>query len=251
MPYVPSEKTPNPKGIVKDGKAQDRVLIDKAVKNLSQEIAEHIVVNKDIFYWLQSSINNTTRTLYHLLKNYIKEETLVREMELQLIDNRYGWFVATPNQCKLALAIYQTGKSYGYQGAFLGELNYAITRLIQEVPKRLVEQGKQEKELRYFIYVYVIASLIQLSQIWNRFSDEADIGAVFEDIKDEYKRRVNTGYEAAQIVKSGDCYDTPYYTKLVEIIDEGGKVIGHQEVMIKRENDNGKDILGRMKIVLD
>ena len=27
MPYVPSEKTPNPSGIVKDGKAQDRILI--------------------------------------------------------------------------------------------------------------------------------------------------------------------------------------------------------------------------------
>ena len=38
---------------------------------------------------------------------------------------------------------------------------------------------------------------------------------MFEDIKDEYKRRVNSAYEAAQILKSGDCYDyVPFRTQL-------------------------------------
>ncbi len=42
----------------------------------------------------------------------------------------------------------------------------------------------------------------------------AFVGAL-EDVKDEYKRRANTAYEAAQIRKSEDCYDTPYHTELV------------------------------------
>ena len=62
------------------------------------------------------------------------------------------------------------------------------------------------------------------------------IGGVFEDVKDEYKRRVNTAYEAAQIVKNGDCYDTPYYTKLIEVIDSDGHHVGYQEVMVKRSH---------------
>ena len=54
---------------------------------------------------------------------------------------------------------------------------------------------------------------------------------VLEDVKDEYKRRVNTAYEAVQIKKSGDCYDTPYHTELVDVKDKDGNVVGWQEVM--------------------
>ena len=51
-------------------------------------------------------------------------------------------------------------------------------------------------------------------------------------------------YEAAQILKSGDCYNTPYYTRLIEIVDENGNLIGHQEVMLKRsEATVGQDLL--------
>ncbi|MGC8516874.1 MAG: DUF6899 family protein, partial [Candidatus Acidifodinimicrobium sp.] len=57
------------------------------------------------------------------------------------------------------------------------------------------------------------------------------IVGVLEDIKDEYKRRVNTAYEAVQIKKSGDCYDTPYHTELIDIKDSNGNIIGWQEVM--------------------
>ncbi len=45
-------------------------------------------------------------------------------------------------------------------------------------------------------------------------------------MKDEYKRRANTAYEAAQIKKPGDCYDAPYHTELIDIKNENGKVIG-------------------------
>ena len=131
---------------------------------------------------------------------------------------------------KLANAICDVSIPYKYDGAFLGELNYSITRLIQRIPQLMVDKGFFKSALRYWIY--------------------AGIAGVLIDIKDEYKRRVNTSYEAAQIVKSGDCYDTPYYTKLVEIIDQIGKVVGYQEVMIKKEDDNGQDILGKMQIMI-
>ena len=128
----------------------------------------------------------------------------------------------------LAEAICEVSIPYGYDGAFLGELNYSVTRLIQRIPQLMVDKKVFKSALRYWIY--------------------AGIAGVLLDIKDEYKRRVNTAYEAAQIVKSGDCYDTPYYTKLVEVVDKTGKVVGHQEIMIKREDDNGKDIYGKIQI---
>lgn len=67
---------------------------------------------------------------------------------------------------------------------------------------------------------------------------------VLQDVSAEHKRRVNVAYEAAQIVKSGDCYDTPYYTRLVEVVDKDGKHVGHFEVMLKRSEETlNKDLL--------
>ena len=46
---------------------------------------------------------------------------------------------------------------------------------------------------------------------------------------------VNTAYEAAQILKSGDCYDfVPFRTHLVAATVDG--VAGYQEVMLPRQN---------------
>ncbi len=59
------------------------------------------------------------------------------------------------------------------------------------------------------------------------------LAGVFEDVKDEYKRRVNSAYEAAQILKSGDCYEySPFQTQLVAATVDG--VAGYQEVMLPR-----------------
>lgn len=225
MPYVPSEQTSSPKGITKNGKAQDRILLDKVIKKVSKKVANRIETNEDI------------------LKEYFRVFLLTgqiltnpEEKRLHTLDFR--------NYHNLAEMIIEVGEAYDYQGAFLGELNYAITRLIQEVPKRLVEQGKQQSELRYYIYAYTIEALIRASNHFSRNIKMLGIGGVFEDIKDEYKRRVNTSYECAQIIKSGDCYDTPFFTKLVEIRDQYDKLIGYQEVMIRRKNNNSKNIIG-------
>jgi len=231
MPYVPSEKTKNPNGIVKDGKAQDRVLIDKDVKELSVVIASEIMGNNDIakelLFLFQTIGDNLTRFSRTTYKIYIPD----------VVE-------------KLSLTIWDVGKAYNYEGAFLGELNYAITRLIQEVPKRLVEQGKQKSELRYFMYALTVEALVRAANYFNNKEKIIGIGGVFIDIKDEYKRRVNPAYEAIQIVKSGDCYNTPYLTKIIEIIDQDDNHVGYQEVMIERKDDNGLDVFGEKNIIV-
>lgn len=130
----------------------------------------------------------------------------------------------------LSKAITQAAKKHGYDGAFAGELNYALTRLLQEIPRDLVRDGTLKEEIRYWIQPTMYGVLL--------------------DVALEHKRRVNTAYEAAQIVKSGDCYDTPYYTRLVEVVDMAGKVIGHQEVMLKRSPETlDNDIIGQIQLL--
>lgn len=92
------------------------------------------------------------------------------------------------------------------------------------------------KELRYWLYAITVDALISAAQ----GEGEPGVNGVFEDIKDEYKVRVNKSYEIAQILKSGDCYDTPYFNKVVEVVDENGKVLGH--TYIELTND-GKNVL--------
>jgi len=154
MPYVPSSKTPD--------KADDRIILDAAIKEMSNAIAK-------------------------------------------------------------------VSARHGYEGAFAGELNYVITRLLQEIPRELVRSNQINEELRYWIQPLMYGVLL--------------------DVALEHKRRVNVSYEAAQIVKSGDCYDTPYYTKLIEIVDPNYKHVGYQEVMVKRSEDTlNMDVIGNSTI---
>ena len=217
MPYVPSEKT--------DGKSQDRVLIDIAVEGLAKSIVSSVITNVDI------------------LKNYYSTFYTIGDT-LKLLSQQPNGKLPGDSASDLALVIFTVGAKYGYEGAFLGELNYGITRLIQRVPQLMVESGKWAKkdEIRYWLYAVTVEALVNAS---NEFLKEGfGIGGVFEDIKDEYKRRVNPSYEAAQIVKSGDCYDTPYYNRLVRIVDEDGKEVGKILVdMIRSEETLHKDVL--------
>ncbi len=202
MPYVPSKKT--------DGKSTDREVIDLAVEKAAREAAGKITTNlsvittyKDLFFFIVKGINSEG---------------------------------GDPARA-LGKVIYEVGERYGYEGAYLGELNYAITRFIQRVPQIKVEMKDWEPkdELRYWLYAATIEALTYTADKNKNLSK--GISGVFEDIKDEYKRRVNTAYEAAQIIKSGDCYDTPYYTRIIEVVDESGKPVGHMEVMLKRNDE--------------
>ena len=217
-PYVPSEKT--------DGKSQDRNLIDIKVEALASDIASRINNNFDVIAFYTEAFYFIGTTLQELVCNL----TLSLSKDRPSVD--------------LAHTIFEVGASYGYQGAFLGELNYAITRLIQRVPQLMVGLGKWQTkdEIRYWLYANTVEALVSAT---NKFIDRGlGIGGVFEDIKDEYKRRVNPSYEAAQIVKSGDCYDTPYYNRLVRIVDENGKEVGKILVdMVRSEETLHKDVL--------
>ena len=225
MPYVPSEKT--------DGKSQDRNIIDKAVEVIAHEIAKNVIGNFEVLQAYKMFFNILATDLQGLANGWA---------------TRFGPIQRDPHP--LAVAIWETGAVYGYEGAFLGEMNYALTRFIQRVPQIKVELGQYaaKDELRYWLYAVTVQALTHSATM---FADsEIALGGVFEDIKDEYKRRVNTSYEAAQIIKSGDCYDTPYYTRLVEIITPNGQHVGHVEVMLKRSDETlHKDVLD-LKLLL-
>lgn len=128
---------------------------------------------------------------------------------------------------QVANAIAENSAAHGYEGAFAGQLNFFLSRLLNHLPRSLVTKQGFPTEMRYWVQPLMYGVLL--------------------DVALEHKRRVNTAYEADQIVKNGDCFDTPYYTRLIEVIDEDGKHIGWQEVMLKRsEATLGKDVIGKL-----
>lgn len=162
---------------------------------------------------------------------------LVEKLEAANIDKVYFEFFLDFDKTlsgngtnALALKTLEVAEKYKYDGAHLGEDNYAITRLIQVVPQLAVKAGKWKEELRYWVYAKTVSALVDAS----KSAITSGMSGVFEDIKDEYKRRVNPSYEAAQIIKSGDCYDTPYYNRLIPITRKNGTIVGHVLVDMPR-----------------
>ncbi len=217
MPYVPSKKT--------DGKAEDREIIDRAVEIAATAAAKSITDNRS------------------LIRVY-KKEFLDTALALALLMNGEAEKDPSYVPTALATAAHEAAKPYGYQLAELGELNYAITRFIQRVPQLMVANGKwpAKDEIRYWLYAGTASALIHAS----RHTEDLELGidGVFKDIKDEYKWRVNRSYEIAQIIKSGDCYDTPFYNKPLKLVDEDGKEVGYVDVCVVRSPETlGKDTL--------
>lgn len=205
MPYVPSRKTIPP--------AEDREILDPFINALAEDLAGRITDNKTLSREYKASFHKIGVLLRDLLLSGKKTPGVSKERAL-------------------AEAIYDVSEKYGYWGAHLGELNYAITRLIQRVPQIKVAKGEWKDELRYWVMASTYGALF-------RAAIEAgilniDIDGVFLDIILEHKWKVNRAYEIAQILKSGDAYDAPWYMRVIELVDEEGKVIGHQEVALKR-----------------
>lgn len=214
MPYVPSKKT--------DGKSTNRKVIDAALMPLVQSVAAEITNNFSLRKIYERVFIQTATNLQDMLKS------------TNLIGQGLTW--------DLAKAIYVTGAKYRYEGAYLGEFNYAFTMFIQLVPKAKVERGDWKDELCYWLYAETVTALRHAENQTEHLNIGVD--GVFRDIKDEYKWEVNRSYEIAQILKSGHCYFTPYYNRVVEVIDEGSNHVGHMEVMLKRSDDTlSKDIL--------
>lgn len=221
MPYVPSNKTGLHTG-------DDRALLDVKIEALSLALASRIKTNLTLIEVYTEAFSKVSHYIDSLRNRNGVQENQTPEFEL-------------------AVTIVSLETTHGYEGAFLGELNYSVTRVIQRVPQIMVERKVWASEIRYWLYAATVEALIRVSFV--TLNLEAGIGGVFEDIKDEYKRRVNTSYEAEQIVKSGDCYDTPFYTRLVEVRDGSDRLVGYQEVMVKRSESTLKtDVIGRVTL---
>jgi hypothetical protein len=206
MPYIPPNNRPP---------------IDEAVDQLAKEIADAMQAGKET-----SELGSRLRAAFMAVARYIRE-------------SETGKSPAVGGKAQeLARRILDIAASYGIKGGWTGELNYAVTRLLQAVPYQLYKKGEWQEPLRYWIYAETVGALTRTA--WDLHAECADdyIGnglcGVFIDIKDEYKRRVNTAYEAAQILKSGDCYDrTTFRTQLVPVSING--VDGYQEVMLPQQ----------------
>ena len=138
---------------------------------------------------------------------------------------------------RMADAIVAAARAYNTKGGWLGELNYGLTMLIQMAPRKMKQSGAWDEAMRYWIYAETVGALVRASyDVHARYANTWQgngMAGVFEDVKDEYKRRVNTAYEAVQILKSGDCYDaTPYHTRLMPIEHNG--VRGFFEIMLPK-----------------
>ena len=210
MPYVPSHKTNPP--------AEDRAILDPIVRQLANETAEEITDNSKLLGVYQ--------------EKFLHLATLLRG---RLFEEQSAVNHGTVGE--LAEAIYQLDRKYGYYGAYEGELNYSVTMFIQWVPERKVALGewKESDELRYWLYGATVKALTWVAHKTIDWNDA--ISGVFEDIKDEYKNEVNRPYETAQMLKSGHCYFTPWYCRIIELVDEEGNYVGHQEVHLKRSEE--------------
>jgi hypothetical protein len=206
MPYIPPANRP---------------AIDEKVNALADEIAAVMIRERQ-----------TADISVHYRRAFLEIAHFIAALE----QNTAG--VPGSRAQQLAATIVEVAGANGIQGGWTGELNYAITMLIQLVPYEMHRRKAWEDSLRYWILAETVGALTRTAYDLHASTANDYIGngltGVLEDIKDEYKRRVNSAYEAAQILKSGDCYDhVPFRTQLVAATVDG--VSGYQEVMLPRQ----------------
>jgi hypothetical protein len=136
----------------------------------------------------------------------------------ELAEDDKPTFSSSKTSQQLAKVVFETGMED--RSFWAGDLNYSLTRIIQIVPRKLVEKRRWEKEFRYWTYAVTAGALEKtalalshpLSSIKNEGQNSSSwldvvLVGVLLDIKDEYKRRVNAPYEIEQQKINGDCYD--------------------------------------------
>ncbi len=210
MPYIPHDNRPD---------------IDEKVKALANEIADALIAE-----------NATAEISTHYRKAFMEVADTIAAMD--------GGDTSEPTNAAQALARVILDKALGYDqiGAWTGELNYAVTMLIQVTPWVMVQRGAWQETLRYWLYAQTVGALTRTAYDLHAKTADNYIGngltAVFEDVKDEYKRRVNTAYEAAQIRKSGDCYGyVPFRTQLMPFTLD--QTEGFIEIMLPKQEPGG------------
>ena len=206
MPYIPP---------------QNRPAIDRMVDDVAEELAQKLVEQ-----------GQPAEISSHYRRTFMETAEFISQSER----NRKP--LARSSSERLAQTLLEKAAPYGIQGGWTGELNYALTMLIQKVPHWMAKRGVWEEALRYWVYAQTVGALTRTAYALHACSENDYIGngltGVFEDVKDEYKRRVNTAYEAAQILKSGDCYDfVPFRTCLVPVTV--GNTKGYQEIMLPKQ----------------
>jgi hypothetical protein len=200
--------------------AEDRPRLDRVVDALADELASEL--------WEKMNGDTEIASCY-------KQAFLTVAEKLRGLQGG-GRQPAQSKAEELAFEIFTGAERHGYRGAWVGGLDYALTRLIQRVPVKMVERKAWGEEFRFWVYIQTSGALERAAmRVHSEGGDDdwvADaLVAVLTDVKDEYKRRVNTAYEAIQIRRSGDCYTTPYRTEVVEVKDGSNGVIGYTEVM--------------------
>lgn len=192
MPYIPQE---------------NRQKLDRSIADLVDWVVEKLLMTETKTAEISSIYTETLVKLGDAIINLITKKPAEGE----------------PQVVGLAQQIIENSNS---PTAWLGNLTYSLTMLIQLVPAKLVQKGIWKEEFRYWIYVQTIGGILSaISKIEKLRGTPAPdwiidgLIGVFMDTKDEYKRRVNVAYETIQIKKSGDCYITPYHTEPVEYQD--------------------------------
>jgi len=201
--------------------AEDRPAIDARVESLADDLAGEL--------GMSSNTGTGISTIYR--RTFVAVARTLLELESETFRGR-----AMSRVDELATEIFGTsGEGDRGRGGWLGRFNYALTRLIQVLPGKMVERGVWKEEFRYWVYAQTVGALTRAALEINSTGgdDWAADGAVgvLIDVKDEYKRRVNSAYEAVQIKKSGDAYSVRYRTEVTEVKDAAGEVVGYKEVM--------------------
>jgi hypothetical protein len=200
---------------------KERPAIDKKVEALAEEISEKLALGA----------NNDTDISVHYRRTLMTIAKVLLQLERGKTTRK-----SSGRAQSVALEIFGEARDTSTdRGAWLGRFNYALTRFIQVVPEKMVQQGVWKEEFRYWVYAQTVGALSRSAMDIHTFGGDDwptdGLVGVMVDVKDEYKRRVNAAYEAFQIRKAGDCYNTRYRTELSEVKDVSGKVIGYAEVM--------------------
>jgi len=201
----------------------DRDKIDPAVETLAHEMARAITVNSSL-----------VPVLRHTMVAVVGAIKIVLQPDFVLTLQRPQAYAAAN---ALATAVLNAAVTRGApaDGTFLGPLNYAVTRLLQRIPQIKVERGDWRDEFRYWMSPYINEALM----LAERDTLEWGIGAagVFRDVLEEYRERVKKPYEYAQAVKNGDCFDTPWHTKAMSLVDARGRRVGYAVAMVERSRE--------------
>lgn len=200
--------------------ADERPAIDKVVEALAEEVSGALAREE----------NKDTEISIHYRQAFAAVGRALLRLER-------GEKANAPSPLRnLAVEVFgEAGEGSKDRGAWLGRLNYALTRLIQVVPQKMVQKGVWKEEFRYWVYAQTVGALTRSAIDIHTLEGEGwpvdGLVGVLVDVKDEYKRRVNAAYESVQIRKAGDCYTTRYRTELSEVKDAAGRVVGYSDVM--------------------